>query len=112
VPRVHYGASGAPKNAGPWPFSPLSPLNRPGQGVFSHSLTQSQPRPPAGPVHPPDGSPLKIGGDKGGPVQGISWGGPQMGAGAGITRKISPTGWCQGGAWRVKPCPAPPRNEH
>jgi len=78
--RVRYGADGAPKNRGPRPFSPPRPTQRLGAGcLFRHSLPcpRSGPRP----THTPDGSPLKIGGNKRGPVQGMSAGGPLTGAG-------------------------------
>jgi len=52
---VRYGASGAPKNAGPWPNFPPRPAERPGAGrVF---LGFAAPAP--GPARSPDGSPLK-----------------------------------------------------
>ena len=48
--RVRYGADGAPKNAGPRPFSPPRPTQRPGAGcLFSHSLPLSALRPPPHP---------------------------------------------------------------
>ena len=44
---VRYGADGAPKNAGPQPFSPPRPTQRPGAGcLFRHSLPLSPLRPP------------------------------------------------------------------
>jgi len=47
VVRVRYGADGAPKNAGPRPFSPPRPTQRPGAGcLFRHSLPLSPLRPP------------------------------------------------------------------
>jgi len=54
-PSVRYGASGAPKNAGPWPNSPPGPAERPGAGRVILRL----PAPAAGPDRSPDGSPLK-----------------------------------------------------
>ena len=80
VHRIRYGADGAPKNAGPWPFPRPAPLNGLGRGVFFGSpcpCPRSGPRP----THTPDGSSLKIGGNKRGPVQGMSAGGPLTGAG-------------------------------
>jgi len=48
--RVRYGADGAPKNAGPRPFSPLRPTQRPGAWyLFRHSLPLSPLRPPPHP---------------------------------------------------------------
>jgi len=50
VSRVRYGADGAPKNAGPRPFSPPHPTQRPGAGcLFRHSLPLSPLRPPPHP---------------------------------------------------------------
>jgi len=44
--RVRYGANGALKNAGPRPFSPPRPTQRPGAGcLFRHSLPLSPLRP-------------------------------------------------------------------
>jgi len=49
--RVRYGADGAPKNAGPRPFSPPHPTQRPGAGcLFRHSLPLSPLRPPPHPI--------------------------------------------------------------
>jgi len=46
VLRVRYGADGAPKNAGPRPFSPPRPAQWPGAGcLFRHSLPLSPLRP-------------------------------------------------------------------
>jgi len=48
--RVRYGADGAPDNAGPRPFSPPCPAQRPGAGcLFRHFLPLSPPRPPPHP---------------------------------------------------------------
>jgi len=48
--RVRYGADGAPKNAGPRPFSPPRTTQRPGAGcLFRHSLPLSPLRPPPHP---------------------------------------------------------------
>ena len=48
--RVRYGADGAPKNAGPRPFSPPRPTQRPGAWcLFRHSLPLSPLRPPPHP---------------------------------------------------------------
>jgi len=48
--RVRYGADGAPKNAGPRPFSQPRPTQRPGAGcLFRHSLPLSPLRPPPQP---------------------------------------------------------------
>jgi len=87
--RVRYGADGAPENAGLRPFSPPCPAQRPGAGcLFRHSLPLSPLRPP--PTHTPDGSPLKMGGNKQGPVQGMSAGGPRAGAARGLPEKYPP----------------------
>ena len=49
-PRVRYGADGAPENAGPRPFSPPCPAQRPGaECLFRHSLPLSPLRPPPHP---------------------------------------------------------------
>jgi len=48
--RVRYGADRAPKNAGPRPFSPPRPTQRPRAGcLFRHSLPLSPLRPPPHP---------------------------------------------------------------
>ena len=77
--RVRYGADGAPKNVSPRPFPRPAPLNGLGRGVF-FGIPYPCPRSGPCPTHTPDGSPLKIGGNKRGPVQGMSAGGPQKGA--------------------------------
>jgi len=52
---VRYGASWAPKDAGPWPNSPPRPAERPGAGPVFLEF----PAPAPGPSRSPDGSPLK-----------------------------------------------------
>jgi len=48
--RVRYGADGAPEKAGPRPFSPPRPAQRPGAGcLFRHSLPLCPLRPPPHP---------------------------------------------------------------
>jgi len=81
-----YGASGAPRNAGPRPNSPPRPAERPGaERVF---LGFPAPAPPA---RSPECSPLKQVG-RNGPRPGNERGlAPDRGgAGAGITPKITP----------------------
>jgi len=87
--RVRYGADGAPQNVGPWPFCPPRPTQRPGAGVFFGIPCPSPGSGPC-PTHTPDGSPLKIGGNKRGPVQGMTAGGPRTGAGRGLPEKYPP----------------------
>jgi len=59
-----------PENMSPRPFSRPVPLNGQGRGVF---FGIPCPCPPSGPLpaHTPDGSRLKIGGNKPGPIQGM-----------------------------------------
>jgi len=76
------GRTGPRKTQAPGPFPRTAPLNGLGLGVFFGipcPCPHSGPRP----THTPEGSPLKIGGNKQGPVQGISAGGPLTGAGRG-----------------------------
>ena len=87
--RVRYAADGAPKNAGPRPFSGPTPLNGLGRGVF-FGFPCPSPRSGPRPTHAPDGYPLKIGGNKRGPVQGMSLGGPETGARRGLPEKYPP----------------------
>jgi len=63
VDSVRYGASGAPKNVGPWPNSPPRPAEQPGAGRVFLGFRA----PAAGPARSPDGSPLKQVGRNGAP---------------------------------------------
>jgi len=56
-------------------FPRRTPLNGLGRGVFI-GIPCRCPRSGPSPTHTPDGSPLKIGGNKRGPVQGMSAEGP------------------------------------
>jgi len=60
---VRYGASGAPKNAGPRPNSPPRPAERPG----ARRVILRFPAPAPGPARSPDGSLLKQVGRNGAP---------------------------------------------
>jgi len=60
---VRYGASGAPKKAGPRPNSPPRPAERPGAG----RVILWFPAPAPGPARSPDRSPLKQVGRNGAP---------------------------------------------
>jgi len=80
---VRYGASRAPKNSGPRPNSPPRPAERPGVGCVSFRVPCPCPRP-----HPfPRRVPVKTGGEKRGPVQGMSGDSPRTGAGRGSPPK-------------------------
>jgi len=70
----------------PGPFPRRAPPNGPGQVVIF-----GIPCPSRHPTHPPDQSPLKLGGDKGGRL-GPEWGSAPDGGGAGATRKTPPLG--------------------
>jgi len=78
----HYGASGDPKNVGPWPNSPPGHPELPGAG---RGLYGTLPLPPTAPV--PQTAPVKTGGENWGPIQGMSRDSPQTGAGWGLSPK-------------------------
>jgi len=105
------GRTGPRKTRAPGPFPRPAPLNGLGRGVF-FGIPCPCPRSGPRPTHTPDGSPLKIGGNKRGPVQGMSAGGPLTGAGRGLPETYPTPAPCKGGVWRVKTRPAPHRNEH
>ena len=87
--RVHYRASRAQKDTAPWTFSPLHPSQWPGERhLFGQSLLLFPRRSP--PHQSPRRPPLKIGGDKRGPVQGMSACGPWRGWGVGNPENIRP----------------------
>jgi len=77
------GWTGPRKTWAPSPFLRPAPLTGLGRGVF---FGIPCPCPPSGPrpTHTPDGSPLKMGGNKRGPAQGMSAGGPRAGVGWGL----------------------------
>ena len=108
---VRYGADRAPKTWAPGPFPSPAPLSGHGWGAF-FSIPCRFPRSGPCPTHTPDGSPLKIGGTKRGPVQGMSAGGPLMGSVCGLCENIPAPPPCECWVWRVKTRPAPPRNKH
>ena len=103
--------TGPRKTRAPGSFPRPAPLNGLGRGVL-FGIPCPCPRSGPRPTHTPDGSPLKIGGNKRDPVQGMSASGPLTGAGRGLPETYSPPAPCKGGVWRVKTRPAPPRNEH
>jgi len=74
------GRTGPRKTRAPGPFPRPAPLNGLGRGVF-FGIAGPCPRSGPRPTHTPNGSPLKMGGNKRGPVQGMSAGGPRAGAG-------------------------------
>jgi len=83
------GVTGPWKTRAPGLFLRPTPLNSLGRGVFFGILcpcTRSGPRP----THTLDGFPLKMCGNKRGPVPGMSAGGPQAGAGRGLPQKYPP----------------------
>jgi len=80
------GRMGPRKTRAPGPFPNPAPLNGLGWGVFFGIPCPSSPSGPC-PTYTPDGSPSKIGGNKRGPVQGMSPGGPRTGAGSGSPEK-------------------------
>ena len=104
------GRTGPRKTRALGPFPCPAPLNGLGRGVFFGIPCSCPPSCPRT-TYTPDGSPLKIGGNKRGPVQGMSAGGPRWGQG-GDHLKHTPPARCKGGVWRVKTRPAPPCNEH
>jgi len=77
------GQTGSQKTRAPGSFPRLAPLNGLGRGFF---FGIPCPGPGLGPrpTHTPDWSPLKMGGNKRGPVLGMSVGGPRAGAGRGL----------------------------
>jgi len=77
------GPTGPRKTRAPGPFPGPAPLNGLGRGVF-FGIPCPCPRSGHRPTHTPDGSPLKLGGNKRGPAQGMSAGGPCRGAGLGL----------------------------
>jgi len=77
------GRTGPRKTRAPGPFPRPAPLNGLGRGVF-FGIPGPCPRSGPHPTHTPNGSPLKMGGNKRGPVQGMSAGGPRAGAGRGL----------------------------
>jgi len=91
-------------------FPRRAPLRGLGRGVvfgIPCPCSGSGPRP----THTPDGSLLKIGGNKRCPVQGMNDGGPQTEAGRGLPEN-TPSVPCKGGVWRVKtPPPPPPKHQ-
>ena len=83
------GRTGPRKTRAPDPFPRPTPLNGLGRGVFFGipcPCLRSGPRP----IHTPDGSPLKIGGNKRDPVQGMSVGGPRTGEGGDYPKNTPP----------------------
>ena len=104
------GRTGPRKTQASGPFPRPAPLNGLGRGVF-FGIPCPSPRLGPCPTHTPDGSLSKIGGNKRGPVQGMSASGPRTGAGRGLPPNTPPA-LCKGGVCRVKTRPAPPRNEH
>ena len=83
------GRTGPRKTRAPGPFPRPAPLNGLGRGVF-FGIPRLCPRSGPRPTHTPDGSPLKIGGNKWGPVQGMSAGGPRTGPGWGLPETYPP----------------------
>jgi len=70
-------------------FPRRAALNGLGRGVFIGIPCRCPPSGPS-PTHTPDGFPLKIGGNKQGPVQGMSAGGPRTGAGRELAATCPP----------------------
>jgi len=91
------GRTGPRKTRAPGPFPRPAPLNGLGRGVF-FGIPCPCPRTSPRPTHTPDGSPLKIGGNKRGPVQGMSAGGPRTGAGRGLPEKYPPRAHVRAGS--------------
>ena len=83
------GRTGPRKTRAPGPFPRPAPLNGLGRAVF-FGIPCPCPRSDPRPTHTPDGSPLKIGGNKRGPVQGMSAGGPLTGAGRRLPETYPP----------------------
>jgi len=83
------GRTGPRKKRAPGPFPRPAPLNGLGQGVF-FGIPCPCPRSGPGPTHTPDRSPLTIGGNKRGPVQGMSGGGPLTGQGGDYSKPTPP----------------------
>jgi len=81
--------TGPRKKRAPGPFPRPAPLKGLGRGVF-FSVPCPCPRSGHRPTHTPGGSPLKIGGNKRGPVQRMSAGGPRTGAGWGLPETYPP----------------------
>ena len=74
------GRTGPRKTRAPGPVPRPAPLDGLWRGVF-FGIPCPCPRSGPRPTHTPDGSPLKMGGNKRGPVQGMSVGRPRAGAG-------------------------------
>jgi len=100
------GRTGPRKTRAPGPCPRPAPLNGLGRGVF-FGIPCPCPRSGLRPTHTPDGSPLIIAGNKQGPVQGTSAGGPQAGAGRGLPEKYPPRPRVRAGPGECKL--APPR---
>jgi len=85
VPHLGFvrGRTGPRKVRAPGPFPRPAPLNGLGRGVY-FGIRCPRPRSGPRPTHTPDGSQLKIGGNKWGPVQGMKAGGPWTGTGRGL----------------------------
>ena len=104
------GRTGPRETRAPGPFPGPAPLNGLGWGVF-FGIPCPSPRLGPCPTLTPAGSPLKIGGNKEGPGQGMNLGGPWIAPGWGLpeTYPLAPS---KSGVWHVKTCPAPPCNEY
>jgi len=83
------GRTGPRKTRAPGPFPRPAPLNGLGRGVFFR-IPCPCPRSGPRPTHTPDGFPLEMGGNKRGPVQGMSAGGPGTGADRGLPETYPP----------------------
>jgi len=85
------GRTGPWKTRTPGPFPRPAPLNGLGRGVF-FGIPCPCPRSGPRPTHTPDGSRLKIGGNKRGPVQGMSAGGRVLNGPTGQVSEVGPLG--------------------
>jgi len=83
------GRTGPRKTRAPGPVPRPAPLKGLARGVF-FGIPCLCPRSGPHPTHTPDASPLKMGGNKRGPVQGMSAGGPRAGAGWRLPYKYPP----------------------
>jgi len=81
-----------------------------GWGVF-FGIPCPCPRSGPRPTHTPDGSPLKIRGNKQGPSRECVRVGPRQGQGRDYPKQTTPAP-CKGGVCGVKTCPSPPRDKH